>query len=335
MMLMVCADKSGTIDLAMRPVNRITSNRKAVMYMFLLAFIITGIVPDTAAAALLIPLCIIYGNKRGIEKSDILLSIGIGCVAGNDLTYFGGGDNIVAWSLLQKQLGSKLDLLTWGKIFWAPTFIGLIITLIILFITLKDKKLNSYLVSHKCNILNTILITISIVLILIKDTQYYGMLLSLITFIICKVDKKDFGRVPLKALYLWAGAYITGSIIGEIIRVYIHVPLPSNLYTLGGILIVLIIISIITSFMTNSGLTAMILPLTLSLSFIDNIWLFALVVKAIGLSYCTVFADGCLNVSYSYGLSQRRLFRIGAIIVAMQIAAFALYFYLMRGRIVL
>lgn len=337
MILVLSSSKIGLLNLLTSPLDKVQDHKKILLFWFIFSCIITGFVPDTLAAIIIMPMAFLYAEKRNINMSNMLLAIGFGTAAGSDLTYFGGGDNIVAWTLFEKYLGHSLNIVIWAKMFWVPTIIGAIITGVWLWFKVF-KKGQSEPQTFERNIgisllfiLQSLLIIVGIGTAFVEAWKFYTIGIAIISLIICRLNFKDLKKLPYKALYIWTGAYIFGNIVSTFIKAHFVFTLPAYLYTLPGIIVILLLLGCITNIMTNTGLTTIVLPIVFAATFVDIPWLFILCVKAIGLSYLTILANGCLAVSSSYGLKQNELFKAGLPIVIMQVIVFAIYFYLTRG----
>lgn len=330
----------GIFDLMFYPLNRIKKNKWLMLLWFIISALVTAIVPDTLTAVVLIPMAVEYSNKRDMNVFEILLAVAFGSVVGNDLTPYGGGNTLLGLTLLEKHYHTFVNIFVWSKMFFIPTLIEVILCGTYLWIFyFKDKDLLNYNLKKLDVtvpfIFKSIFIIVGIFIILITNNTVYAVAIAILCIFIGNFNKDDFTKLPYKAIYVWTGAYLLGNVINMYVKHYYHFILPANIYTLGGIFIILIIVGTMTQFITNTGLAAFMLPIIMGMNFHDNIWLFTIVMKAIGLSFCTIFANGCLTVSSSYGLKQRDMLKAGIPIVILEIVAFTIYFYLMRGRIFL
>jgi di/tricarboxylate transporter len=331
----------GLLEVVTRPLSRFKSSKNIMLFWFIFSAIITGVLSDTLTAIILIPMALAYAQSRDMDIVGILLAVSFGSVTGNDLTQFGGNDTVLAFSLLQKHSNIHLNFINWSRIFLLPTILGMIVCATWLYIFwFKKTKLKPYTEITKTRIdksfiIKSIIIITGIITILLTNNPVYATEFAMISLIIGNFNKKDFVQLPYKALYIWTGSYLLGSALNVYIKTHYHFTIPANAYTLGGIVIILIAVTLMTNFITNSGLTAFLLPIIVGMNFYDSTWLLVLVMKAVGLSYCTILANGCLAVSSSYGLKQKVLIKAGVPIIILEIILFATYFYLMKGRIYL
>lgn len=329
----------GLLEVITRPLNRLKSSRNVMLFWFILTVLISAVVNDTLTAIILVPMAMAYSNSRSIDKTGMVLAVAFGAVVAGELTQYGATNTIIEWTMLEKKIGHSVNLLQWSHLFFIPTFIAILICgMWLYFFWFKNETLDSYKseVTIKIDMvfsLKSIIILGGIIITLITNKVLYTGIFTVLSLIIGKFNRRQFAQLPYKALYIWTGAYLLGNAINVYVKTYFHLALPANTYTIGGILVVLLVVGTMTNFITNSGLVAFLMPLVLGMNFHDNLWLFVLIVKAVDLSYCTILANGCLAVSSSHGLKQKYLLKAGLPIIILQVIAFCIYFYFMRGNI--
>lgn len=340
MVLVLSASNIGLLGVSMKPLDKIKNNRVIMIGWFVFACILTAFVSDTLLATILVPIGILYADKRGLSKIEMLVAIGFGSVVGNDLTYFGGGDTIVAWSLLENYLGRDLNMNTWVHMFWIPTLIGIAIAGTWLWFKTFENKIVSTIRTEDVEItsmfiIQTVIILLGITSVFFSAYQYYVIGFAVLSVILCRLNLEQLKRLPLKGIYVWTIALVIGNYISKYIKAHYIFNVPDNAYTFAGILLIICVVAILTNIITNSAMATILLPIVMALTFVDTIWLFVLVTKCISLSYLTIFANGCLAVTSSYGLNQKHMLKYGLPILVMQVLMFAVYFYIMRGGIII
>lgn len=340
--IVLSSNRVGLISRLMRPLDRIQSFKGILAFWFLLGTILSAFTLDSTLAIILVPLAVLYAEKRQISPVDLVLTVTWGNMVGSEWTYFGGGDTIISWTILEKTLQRPLDMITWGKLFWLPTFLACIATLLwVLRSAGKDRVIPLVVEGNISKIqVRTIFVSILSILgitsIFVSNMQIYTITIGLITCLVARLTKEDIKKIPFKGIYIWTICIVLGTVISNFIQANYKFAVPTGVYTIGGILLVLLIVGCLTNIMTNSGLTSILLPIVMASTFVDKMWLYVLVTKAISMSYLTIFANSGLAVATSYkGLSQKCLLNKGLPIVLIQYVLFAVYFYLMRGHITL
>lgn len=278
--------------------------------------------------------------KDFISIPQLLIAVVFGAAVGNDLLPYGGGNTLLGWTLLEKYCNRSINVISWEKMFLIPTLLELLICgLYLYFVCFENKKLSHYeTASIKPDfifIIKSFTMLAGIFVITATNNAGYALIFAIVALIIGKFSKNDFMKLPYKALYIWSGSYLLGNLINAYLKAHYHFMIPPNVYTIFGIFAILILVGSMTQFITNTGIAAFTIPIILNANFGDNIWLFTLVMKAIGISYCTILANGCMAVSSSYGLKQKDMVKYGLPVLIIQIFVFGIYFYLMRGRIIL
>jgi len=335
--LIISANKVGLLEYLYMPLKNIKSSRIIMLAWFMIATILSAFTLDLTLALILTPIVLFYADSRGLSKVEILLATTWGNMVGSEWTYFGGGDTIIGWTLLEQFTGERLDILTWGSLFWLPSFLSLVGTAICLLMFIKNTYVEPQEVQFEKPSLRTAIIGVLSILGIIGAltgfSPLYMCLIALTSLVMARLGKDELKNMPLKGVYIWTFCIIIGSLIGNLVKSHYQLILPEYLYSFAGIVLILTIICGLTNIMTNTGLTTIILPLVMASQFVDKIWLYVLVTKAISMCYLTIFANSGLAVSSSYGLSQKDMFFKGLLVVLVQLAIFSLYFYFMRGYI--
>lgn len=340
-LLVLSANKAGIFDLILKPVDKLKTSRSVLIFWFVLSTFLSAFTLDTTLAIILIPIALLYASKRNISLLETSIAVTWGNTVGSDWTYFGGGDTVIAWSLLEGALKRPLDIFTWGKLFWLPSLLVCLATLSwLILVVIKNKKLDTCIevrqkLSPKLFIVGALLF-LGLTSVFIPNASTYTLVFSIVAGIVSKLTIEDFKKLPFKGIYIWLFAIMFGTMFSNFIQANYTLTISNSMYTLVGILITLLIITLLTNVMTNSAIAAILLPLVLASTFVDKPWLYVLVTKAISLSYLTIFANAGLAVSVSYkALNQKMLFKYGLPIVTLQILIYLAYFYVMRGHIYL
>lgn len=332
--------KAGLLEQLYKPLDKITNSKTVIMVWFMLATTLSAFTIDLTLAYILTPLAVLYAEYRDMNKVDILLATTWGNMVGSEWTYFGGGDDIIGWMLLSDYLGHPLDMLTWARLFWVPTFLALLCTLICLILLTKNQKIIIKTTEYpKITIRMYLVGTIGLIglcSILVNSFSWYITAVSaLIAGLLVHIDKHMLLQMPYKGFYIWTMCIVFGTTISSFIKNNVLFSIPQNAYSLLGIIVILVVVIVLTNIMTNTGLTTILLPLVIGSQFTDNIWLYVLVTKAIGMSYLSIFANSGLAVASSYGLSQKTMFSKGLFVVFLQLVVLTIYFYFMRGMIII
>lgn len=337
--LVLAGKKTGLIDFVTRPLDRVANSKVIMVCWFLLTTILSAFTLDTTLAMIIIPIAVIYAESRNLSKLEMLISVTWGNMVGSEWTYFGGGDTIVSWTLLTEYLNRPLDMFIWAKLFWAPTLLACVITLLWLWFKVLSPTYVKPICQRKLNITFVtsvvwLLIFVGVATIFNSKLQYYTIAISVVCSFL-SLRLKDLKNLPVKAVYIWTISVFLGLQINNYVASHYTFIMPNYIYTLIGIASIFIIISIIHLGITDSGMALIFLPIVMASQFTDKLWLYVLFTKATSLSYLTILSNGGLAVSASYGMSQKEMFKKGIPIVALQIALFVIYFYIMRGKIIL
>ncbi len=330
MLVILSANKIGLLQLATHPFDRIRNSKLVLLAWFGFASVMTGITTDMTIATILIPMALIYAEERGIDKMSMILTVAFGISAGSDFTFLGGGDNIISRSLLESILKVDVTIGLWFKLFLLPTLMGIIATGFILYKT-YDSGIARRLPKKDINInplfcLQSLLIIIAVTLVFLKGTEYYIICIAIALIFICLLGKEEFIKLPFKAIYIWSSAFILGNYINTWAKGNILIDLARE-YSFLETLFITSVLAGLTNILTNTAITTIALPFTIST---ENLWLFTLAVKAIDLSFMTIFANSCLAIASSYGLPQKTLFKIGGKVVVSQVIVLTIYFYFLR-----
>ncbi|ATW27956.1 sodium:proton antiporter [Candidatus Formimonas warabiya] len=336
--LVLSGEKSGLLSIITRPLNKIIDNKIIMIAWFLISTVLSAFTLDTTLAMILIPIALVYATSRKLNKGEILIAVTWGNMVGSEWTYFGGGDTIVSWTLLTQYLNRPLDMIIWAKLFWAPTLLACILTLVWLYFKVLSPVIVKPLLQEKlnvnwANVLTWIVVIVGMATIFYTQLQWYTVGLAVLSILLSRLSLDDFKKLPFKAIYIWTASVILGVLVNQYVASHFQFVIPTYVYSLLGIITVFVVISIIHLGITDSGMSLIFLPIVMASQFTDIIWLYVLMTKAISLSYLTIFSNGGLAVSASYGLSQREMLKKGIPIVILQTILFALYFYFMRGHI--
>ncbi len=333
------ASTVGLVDLVTRPFDKFKRASRVLVCWYVVSFLLTGIIPNVAAASILLPLGFYYAKSRNLNINAMLLTIAFGTSVGNDLSPYGGGMNFVTWQLLSAKVGYTLDLSVWFRLFWPTTISAIILTGLILWFTVL-KRNNDYLtpILRPFNYRNWRFIVITIIsAVILFNTLTDGswqlsVLCAGLTVLVCKFDKGLFKTLPWKVLYLWSFAFFFGKFVGIYLKAHpeliSYFNIDYSLLTVTGLVSVL---SIITNLMPNGAVTAIATPFALGLPGEQSIWLYVLIMKALSFGLMTICADVAVTLCCSFGLPQRQLFKIGTPVVIINSIFIIIYFYLTRN----
>lgn len=331
MIIILSANKIGLLQLATMPFNKLKNSKLILLTWFGFASIMTGLSTDMVIATILIPISLIYAENRGINKISMLLTVAFGVSAGSDFTYFGGGDNMVAWGLLESVINTEVTLALWFNLFLIPTLLGVLVTGFWLYRTYDEHEAKNVIMNKivlsPLFVFKSMLILVGTALVFVKGMAYYIIGIAVLLSILCSFGKLEFMKLPFKAIYIWSGALILGNYMYYWAKANIVIDLSKN-YGLGETLFITGALAGFTNFLTNTALTTIVLPFTINAK---NLWIFTLAVKAIDLSFMTIFSNSCLAVASSYGLPQKTMFKVGSYVVISQAVILGIYFYLIQN----
>jgi hypothetical protein len=337
--IILSVNKVGLLEYLYKPLNRLTDSRIIMFAWFFISTFLSAFTLDLTLAFVLLPIAVMYAEFRDLSKVEILLATTWGNIVGSEWTYFGGGDTIIGWSLLEKYLNKPLDMQTWASLFWAPTFLGLLATAVCLFFFLKSEPVESKTMRLPALTpamgVCTLASVLGVVGLLLSYPWYITFISAIVCGIFARLSKSEYKRMPFRGLYVWTICILLGSALSSVIKANFTFTVPSYIYSLLGIITVLFLVILIHLGVTSSGATTILLPLVMASQFVDTIWLYILITKAISISYLTIFSNSCIAVGSSYGLTQKYIFKKGILVTIIQVIIFALYFYIMRGHITL
>lgn len=319
-------DRSGFINLIIRPISYIKFLKLVLVFWFLIGSIVSSVFTDLTAAAILLPLLLSYLSSCHIYKNKELLitSLVFGICAGGDITMYGGGDNLVAIGLFKTQFGIPFTNLMWTKYLLPPTLIIMIIIIIILcrFIVPEDIDY-TYERKRTTDIFNSILLLIGIVFIFAENELVSWILLFVVAWNL-KAVKDMVKNAPYKAMAIWTICFFAGKIIGDIFKL---LPLDMISNYAGAEYVIAGIAAFMTIFCTNTMTASALIGITYSI-FGANLPVITLVLKSINVGYLTVYHNTCLSLANGYGLSQKTLFKYGTIVLIPQLLVNVIWYWI-------
>lgn len=319
-------EKSGFINLITRPISYIKSMKLVLIFWFLVGSIVSSVFTDLTAAAILLPLLLSYLTACKIYQNKELLitALVFGICAGGDITMYGGGDNLVAAGLFKTQFGMPFTNLMWTEYILPPTLIIMAIIAIILccFIVPEKVDFNYNEVSH-VDIFSSVVLLLEIGLVF-ANYGYVSWLLLLIVGIKLKAVKGMIANAPYKAMTIWTVCFLAGKIIGDIFKL---LPLELISNCTGVEYIIAGVAAFMTIFCTNTMTASALIGITYSM-FGPNLPVIALVMKSINVGYLTVYHNTCLSLANGYGLTQKKLFKYGMIVLIPQLLVNVIWYWI-------
>ncbi|WP_156831337.1 SLC13 family permease [Desulfitobacterium sp. PCE1] len=338
-LIVISANKAGLIGLLTKPFGLIKNQKTMLLAWFIFSCAFSPFFPNSICATILVPIALIYAENRNINKTALILTLGTSIIVGNNFLPTGGGGNLMAWGLLENRVGHDLSSLVWLRMMFVPTLISAIISLFVLwkmvYSKLSDTLNNDISSPPKITplfIVNSILFAFGIYAGLFKLDNYYLVADAVIMLIINRPDKSCFSKLPYKALLIYSIAMIVGSLTGQLVKAN---PNFTDILTIDFSFLHVFLISILSAFSTNlidnGAVTAILIPSILSFTEGNNFWLWAFLMNTFNVGFATIFANTVWQVSCSYGLKQKDLFKVGFVLAILHVMAFSIYFYIMQG----
>ena len=105
--------------------------------LYTICFLCSGVVADTLAASIILPL--VYVSTAFKNKTMALIIAGFGIASGSNLTFWGGGDNILGWQLTEDFIGYSFGMTEWLINFWPVIIVNYVVTALVLMYFYKDQ----------------------------------------------------------------------------------------------------------------------------------------------------------------------------------------------------
>ena len=312
-------DEAGFIDFLIQPVNKIKNVKLATLFWFIIGGLISAFFLDLTTALILLPFQVLYLQKAGIEKNKeiMLIALCFGICAGGDLTMYGGGDNLVAVGMYEGFTHAM-----WMRYMLPMTLITMIGIAAILMLFIQDEEIREVEIQkRKVNWVAVLCLLVTIVLVF-KGFLAGAAIITFLAFILLAKPSLLIEDIPYRLMAIWTIAFLFGKLSGYLVLNSLTIQTNENV----AFLILCGITSMATIFCTNTATAACVMGIYFALFPLSPIT-FCLLLKCINVGYLTIFHNTCLAAGSGYGISQKKLFKIGLPVTIYQLLIISIFLF--------